>query len=189
MLPTRWRLRILLPCLLAVLGCEPTETEPVPPDVAACTDYCGAAEQVGCPQSGSCMEECLSLFDLGCEDALVALLSCAGPALGDDCVPRADDGKQTCVQELQSYNGCIPTSPLDPGACSPSTAMSPGGGDDSCAGALTCDGVEMTMTCDEAGSCQCLAGGQEVGTCEKPILSAYLCSPHASCCAPFFFPE
>ena len=174
--------------VLFTLGCdEPEETEAPSAEMVACTDYCDAAKKVGCPRNDTCIDECLSTFDLGCEGMLIDLLECMRPALADDCVPRSENGQPTCAEELHAHNGCVPAHFGPPDAeCTVSAAMSAGGGDVSCEGKLICDGVSRGVLCDEEGVCTCLIDDEPIATCGKNVLSAYLCAPHASCCTALF---
>ncbi len=178
---------LVLPSLLALLGCEPRKEEAArAPEEVACDEYCSAAQEVGCPQSGECVDDCLSQVELGCVAQLVDLLECMRPALAEDCVPRAAGGKVACAAELFEYNDCLPAI-VSGRTCGPSTAMSPGGGDVSCQGDWTCEDLAFGVSCDAEGACTCRVNGQAIGTCTKPVLSAYFCSPHASCCTSMFF--
>jgi hypothetical protein len=183
-----WSRQARLPPLLVLLACGSTDPAPTPedPEVAACHDYCEAAADVGCPNHGDCTKDCLAMAGLGCVDLFVDLIRCAGPALTSECVPRDQEGALTCTDQLSGYDSCLPLDfgvPLE--SCGPSTAESesPASG---CHGAIDCGALQLSVTCDAAGTCTCARNGDTVAECASLLSSAYLCAPHRSCCAPVF---
>lgn len=180
--------------MVVVAGCESgreaRDPEPASPEATACSDFCEAARAVGCPKNaGNCVDDCLSLAKLGCEDLLVPLLECAGASLTSECAPRGPDGSFDCATELAFYDECLPIDVRYPlSSCGASTASSPDIAT-GCEGALTCDASELAVHCDAGGTCLCVENGQTLGTCTNIVASAYFCAPHRSCCAPFFAPR
>src|SRR4051812_18200354 len=100
---------VLVLSTILIFGCSsadpPAPVEPNPHTVA-CTNYCDVAKTKNCPNDASCIDDCVALFAPACDRELKRFLSCAGPSLTEECVPRNPQGVLSCTDELADYYSC-----------------------------------------------------------------------------------
>jgi len=123
------------------------------------TQFCGAP--------ASCEADCLTLFGVGCDAEITALLDCTISASDTSC------DFEVCHQELVAYAAC--SQPL---TCQEAMCWA---GESGCGCDAICNGTSYSTDC-EGDVCTCIQDGETLGTC-----SPGLCDPESGCCAELFF--
>jgi len=155
--------------------------------VQDCADWCHKYETLNCnlPGGSDCNTMCaeqVAGYPMECADLVAAYFACLVQNTTTCDFPTMCQAPQDSLDACQAMYGCT-----GDGICSAGMDMN---GNANCGCEDTCKNIKYSTDCTTpAGggmtTCDCLVGGQSVGTCQQPDANA--CGPQDSCCNAMYF--